>query len=370
MNILFPILCTFFLVVLPSKAMSDEPIGFPKSWFFQADLSFYAQSVAGERSESQLAGTSLSLLASHQLNSQFHVQLDAALKLENGSHKSLDIAEHSPKQQVLLRSAFVNYRPADWFILQAGSLDQHHFKSPLFITSTAFVAARETLKLTASQHAFYLTIQQAIPNNQNLSERLGSIDQGTPSLFTETVGHRFNGDLFNSELALTSFGFRNLSNSVAHQSRFMGNSVVGIGQDSAEFNYKYRGFNAQLELWMALPNYWSLSLQGHWTKNKKAPEERSTAQWAQLSLNTQKWSFRGQYFRSESDASVAFYNNKHLGHNNVEGHGLGLEFRSAWGHLGLDAIQTKPLRRNIFQDKATIVVVELNQKLGSLGAER
>lgn len=367
MNILFPILCFLLLSAMPSKAMSDSNFKIPESWYFQSELSLYALSVAGDRAEAQVAGTSLSLLASHRLSSELHVHLNASMRLENGSHKSLDIAEFAPEQQVLLNSAEISYRPYTWIELKAGALNQEHFKSPLFVESTAFVAARETLKYVTGNNSFYVSIQQAIPNNQNLSERLGSIDQGTPSLFTETLGHRFNGDLFNSELAVTSFGFRNLSNSVAHQSRFMGNSVIGIGQDSAEFNYKYQGLNAQFELWMALPAQWSLALQGHWTKNRKAPESRSTAQWVGLSLNSLQWSFKGQYLSSESDASVAFYNNKILGHNNVEGFGLGLEYRTGWGRLKLDTIQTSPIEHNIFQDDATIVMLELNQTLGSLG---
>jgi hypothetical protein len=368
-KVLFSILWLLFFSILPYKAMSNESINIPKEWFFQAGLSFYAQSIAGDRTEAQIAGTALSLLASHRINPKLHIFLDASLRLENGSHKSLDIEEFTPEQQVLLNNAEVNYRPVSWLELQVGSLNQEHFKSPLFIESTAFVAARETARYIHGKNSFYVSIQQAIPNNQNLSERLGSIDQGTPSLFTETLGHRYNGDLFNSDFGISSFGFRNLSNSVAHQSRFMGNSVIGIGQDAAEFNYKYQGINAHLELWMALKAQWSLSLRGHWTKNRKAPDARSNAQWAELSLNFKELSFKGQFIHSESDASVAFYNNKFLGHNNVKGFGLGVELRSPWGHLNLDAVQTRPIRYNIFQERATVVMLGLNQQLGSLGAE-
>lgn len=368
MKFLFPVLVFLFLLSPLTFAQSPEGEPTSKNWFFQSHLSLYAQSVAGDRAEAQVAGTSLTLLAAHSLGPQLKVHFDTSLRLENGSHKSLDIEEFAPEQQVLLNNAELNYKPLDWLEIQAGVLNQKHFKSPLFIESTAFVAARETIKLTRGAHSFYASIQQAIPNNQNLSERLGSIDQGTPSLFTETIGHRYRHNAFTSDVALTSFGLRNLSNSVAHQSRFMGNSVVGIGQDSAEFNYKFQGLNIYFGIWMALSQQWSLNLDGHWTKNRKVPESRSSATWSEASLNFNNWSFKAQYIRSESDASVAFYNDKTLGHNNVEGGGLGLSYKGPWGKLELDALQTTPIEQNIFQERATIVMLELNQELGRLSS--
>lgn len=334
-----------------------------KDWKLKANTNFYAYSIEGKRSEAQIGGIGLNIQVENKIGENLHFYADAGVRLENGSHKSLDVAEFSPNQQVLLNEGHMYTKFFDSLTLKLGAINQGHFHSPLFIDANAFMGAQETWQVKWGEYSFYLQAQQLIPNNRNLSTRLATIDEGTPKFFSETLGLNLGGNVAQLDLALSLYAFSNLSNSVAHQSRFMGNSVAGIGTDAAEFVYSYKGSNARAQLWFEVAQLFALRLTGHYTKNSQAPSARDTAMLMRASLEFSRWTFFGQWFESESDASVAFYNDRFLGHNNRRGQGVGLSFDEGKGKIQLDLIQSRPIEFNIFQDKSTNVLLRFSREI-------
>lgn len=360
-------LCCALLFSLPLHVQAQQSqkkwSGLSDDWKISANTSFYAYSVEGKRSEAQIGGIGLAVQVHNQIHNDLIFYVDAGVRLENGSHKSLDVAEFSPNQQVLLSEGHMSYRPFDSLDLKVGAINQRHFHSPLFIDATAFLGAAQKWTLIWGDYSFYLQAQQLIPNNRNLSTRLATIDEGTPQFFSETLGVELGGDVARFDLGVSLFAYSKLANSVAHQSRFMGNSVEGIGSDAAEFIYSYKGTNTRAQLWLNMADHFALKLDGHYTYNSKAPNNRNSAYLTRATLELEKWSLSGQYFESQSDASVAFYNDRFLGHNNRKGHGVGLSFDEGRGKLQLDFIQTRPIDFNIFQAKSDNVLFRFTREI-------
>lgn len=348
---LFLIISVFFLSLSSLSAWTKEP----KEWTLKARQSFYGYSVEGERARAQVMGVGLDLLGRRQISSQFSFHFDAGVRLENGSHKSLDIAEFAPNQQVLLHEGTIRFTPLNWLKITAGGINQGHFESPLLIDSVVFVGVSEELRFEFGDYAIYFSAQQLIPNNRNLSTRLDSVDEGTPRFLSETLGVDLGGDLISLKLAASLFSFQQLSNSVAHQSRFIGNSVRGLGPDSAQFDYGFIGQNFRAELRAYLSEQFSMEVSGHTVFNRKAPDDRNQAHWIKGGFTINQWSFFTEWFRAESDATVAFYNQKFLGHLNRKGFGVGTHLIRDWGEIELRATRTDPLTSFIFQSRSDAI---------------
>ncbi len=334
-----------------------------KEWSLNGRQSFYGYSVEGERARAQVMGVGLDLLGRRQISPSFSFQFDAGVRLENGSHKSLDIAEFSPNQQVLLHEGTLHFTPINWLKIKAGGINQRHFASPLLIDSVVFVGVSEEVRFEFGDYAVYINAQQLIPNNRNLSTRLDSVDEGTPRFLSETLGLDLGGDLVSLKLAASLFSFQKLSSSVAHQSRFIGNSVRGLGPDSAQFDYGFIGRNLRAELVAYLTENFSLHLEGHTLFNRKAPDDRNQAHWVKGGFTFNQWAFFGEWFRAESDATVAFYNQKFLGHLNRKGFAFGSHLVRDWGEIELRAIRAEALTPFIFQSRSDALILSYQKAM-------
>jgi hypothetical protein len=333
----------------------SSPVVASSNWNIEAQQSFYATGVESKRMEARTMGVGLDLITQREISPELFFKVDAGVRLENGSHKALDLAEFSPNQQVLLNEGLLLWKPWDFLDLQVGGLNQRHFSSPLFIDHVVFVGAGQQLLLKWGDYQFYLKLQQLIPNNRNLSTRLGSIDEGTPQFLSETLGINLAGDLVSLKIEGTMFAFTKLSPSVAHQSRFMGNSVSGVASDSARFNYTYQGTNVFGEMKWFFGEQSHLEFQGHYLFNRKAPDDRNTAMMARAGLQLSAWSSGLALFESQSDSTIAFYNSKALGHTNRKGFAVDLGLSMKNGDFSLVWARSNPLQNNIFQSKADII---------------
>lgn len=366
-----PLLCVIALKFVFNQSALAQDAGskknlrleFSDDWTFSAVTGFYGYSVEGKRSEAQIGGIDLGVEVLNTISKNLELTVNAGLRLENGSHKSLDVAEFSPDQQVLLSEGLIKYTPFQAIELKVGAINQKHFQSPLFIDATAFMGASQKWIIKWGEYQLFLQAQQLIPNNRNLSTRLATIDEGTPQFFSETIGLELGGDIARFSLVTSLFAFSKLSNAVAHQSRFMGNSVTGVGADAAELVYSYKGNNTYAMFWFNISQAFALKIDGHYTYNSQAPDNRNTAYLTRASLEFEKWTFSGQYFESQSDASVAFYNERFLGHNNRRGHGIGASFDEGRGNLQIDFIQSRPLEFNIFQAKSSSVIFRFSREI-------
>ena len=253
-------------------------------------------------------------------SNKLSANLDVSFPMEIGSNNSsLGISEYQPNQRVFLNHGVLNFKPISFINLSVGAINQDWLKSPLLISDTAFAGFKTTINL---ENRFYFHLQQLIPNNDQLEAKLNSSSQGTPLFFSETIGFENQSSKLFTRLELTHFSFHKLSSDIANSSALLGNSVNGLATLS-EFTYKFQGWNLYSLLEHQLKKGHSLRLKGHFIHNNKASNKRSQAFLYQLAFKFRSQLYAGiEFFKSESDSSVAFYNDKRYGHNNFKGHGL------------------------------------------------
>lgn len=331
---------------------------------YSMDATSTAQVVDSTQVESRVIGLYLGLKSFYLLSPSLKFKLNAGALLETGTDRSLWVSEFSPDQQVVLEEASFNWNPKEYFELNVGALDQGFYDLPTLVSSTPFVGARETLKLGFGEgRSINLSSQQALPSNQTLANRLGNVESGTPKYFIHRLELALDGDL----LALKAYGglfeYQDLSEGVAQQSRFLGNSVTGISANNAKFSYNFRGqfFGGELK-WFATENM-NFAFKGHLLENKEAPELRSKARFAEASFTYQKLSLGLASFRLESDATVAFYNSKVFAHNNREGFLAKMDYEADFAKISLLYSKSETITDGPYQGAQTYLSAALSKTL-------
>lgn len=237
-----------------------------------------------------------------------------------GSNNSFIIDEYAPRRQVQLKRAFFRWNPFESLIFKAGAINQKDYELPLLLTRTAFLGAQQQFDLNFSEnHKIYFRMQQAIPNNLNLTQRIGIVEDGTPSFLMETIGLKLDGDLLALHASGSRWSYDSLSTGVAYQSQFLGNSVSGGGQLNSDFIYRYSGYVANAGLKIAFSDSFGIKTWGMYLYNDKAPEKRNRGVALAGGIFSGNFMVHYRYFKNESDSSPAFYNSALFSHNNHEG---------------------------------------------------
>ncbi len=324
----------------------------------------FAHAVDSTQVESRVVGLYLRLNSTYQLTPTMKFKLDAGALLETGTDRSLWVSEFSPDQQVVLEEASFNWSPFQYFELNLGALNQVGHDLPTLVADNAFAGVRETFKLGLGEgRSLELSSQQALPSNQTLSNRLGSVESGTPKFFLHRVALKLDGDLLALKLYAGLFEFQDLSEGVAQQSRFLGNTVTGISASNARFTYSYKGQFFGGELKWYLSDQMNFKLKGHLLENADAPELRSKARYAEGAFTYQNLTFRLASFRLESDATVAFYNSKVFGHNNREGLLAGLGYKAQIASFDLTYAKSDIISAGPYQGEQTYIAASLSKEL-------
>lgn len=246
--------------------------------------------------------------------------------LETGSNESLFVDEFKPRQDLVLKEASIAYSPFEALSIEAGALNQSRYSSPLLLTDTAFVSARESLSFKLADYSFGFFLSQAVPSNHFLTNRLGSVDEGAPSLLIEGISMHLAGDLMFFKTQIMRYKFNNLSSNVAYNSQFLGNSTRGTTPSTTAFLYDFEGYNAVIEIGFNIGDTTSLNFKGQYLYNDKAPDGRNTGYLGSATLEVGQFSLTGELFKNESDSSPAFYNSSAYGHNDRDGLGLGVSW--------------------------------------------
>lgn len=274
----------------------------------------------------------------------------ASALLETGSYKGTLLDEFKPDQQVILNHAYFSYRPWESIQMLAGAIPMKDWSTDLLIDSTRFLgaAARQKISLWGDA-AISIDALGAIPSNQELTNRLGSVSEGTPSYWQAGLSLNLPGDLLGIEAKAYTWGYSNVDGDIAFQSGFMGNQTIGVGSSNTRFAYSYKGFagNFDIEGEVALMR-WGLGFD--YLFNDGAPDERNQATRARASLGHKNHNFVFSYFEIESDASIGYYNNALLGHTNRDGMGFDYEYQySKDSSMGLKAVSAKTIRSSLLQ---------------------
>ena len=249
--------------------------------------------------------------------------LKGGLSLQTGSSESVFNNDYQPNSGFYLAEGLLNYHPfAEYLQLDFGAINQGRYQNPLLLSGAAFLGSYQQVKLPINNFYMQLETQQSIATNSTHTSRIDNVKEGTPTLFLERASLGFNGKQLNVTTHISYFSFANLSRSVANQSRFYGNTVIGTA-DNAMFAYDFAGFESGGKIELKLDTI-TFTIKGNYLFNDKAPDGKNEGFLlhfsARLNLASQIPLTLGfEKFRNEANTSPAYYNANVFGHNNVEG---------------------------------------------------
>ena len=294
------------------------------------------------------------------------LDLSVGAILETGSNNSFIIDEYAPNRLWLLRRAAIEWNPYSFLSFEAGAIDQGDYGSLLLVTSSAFLGFRQSLALELSEnHSFYIKLLQAIPNNINLNQRIGVVQDGTPSYMMQTLGMDLEGDLLSLKIEGSRFAYNSLSTGIAFQSQFLGNSVRGGSALNSDFIYGFAGYNFMGSTTFMFTDQVGVEFEMQYLYNEKAAEARNKGHLYEAEIILGSWEIGGGVFRNESDSSPGYYNSKAYSHNNHEGFSAKIEYDDEieQREIELVYIDSSPIQFNTFQSDTKKVILNFTQEL-------
>ena len=273
--------------------------------------------------EAKLVGLDANTRIFHPFSPILSTNLEIGFRIQTGSVQNLFTDEFRPKQSLLLSEARINWDPFEFFTLNVGAINQSHFGSPIFIDNHSFPALQEKFHFGLGSGNLELSAQQAIPTSRSFSTRaIGK--ESTPFLSSASVKWLYEDPAaWEFSVRGTYFQFKNLTRGIAQDSRFYGNTVIGLGPEGAQFLNKYEGFEAGADISFKLNSKWQLFAGNSFLQNSKAvaSSKRGTYFFGGFTYNGSRMSVTPSFwaFNVESDSSPAFYTNKAFSHNNRKG---------------------------------------------------
>lgn len=305
----------------------------------QWTAALYGRSTDDRFSSSRTVGLAGVVHFQHDLSEKLQSRFLGGIVLETGSSSALFTSEFEPRSRILLQEASLRWRVINPVSVLAGALDQRHHGSPLLIESGTFPAAMLAVDSRLEHWILHFDSQAAIPTSQSLSTR-STGKENTPLLLTQKaiLGWE-NSDGLKLLFRGTYFQYRNLTRGVAADSRFYGNTVVGIAQAS-RFLYQYEGFELGPDLVIPFGSRAKWTAGGSFLQNNKGPRRADQGLYAYTGLRFQTNSFalspKIEWYRNEADSAPAFYTSEKFGHNNRKGSGVSLKLELPATGLEID----------------------------------
>lgn len=301
-----------------------------------------------------LLGSSHSDLNSHstvggvQLEARYHdilvsnlgYRLAGVARVESGQSISTTTNAYAPENEFQLLDAHLFIAPQlgpTALDFRAGILDQSRWVTQLGYKKTGFLGLREGVSLpvdTDFQTTLSLNTEQSLPTEIGHQKFPTQQENRSMHLVEELVGRHKNADGFVIEGAIQHFYFSELSSQSANDSRFLGNTVVGLGPDSAIQVYRYQGFGyhlgTELPLTRRVHTQAGLSFSNNW----KALTGANQAWLASISCSWAPTAFYElipffERFNFEADSYPAIFTASQYGFRNRAGNRVGI--RVAFG---------------------------------------
>lgn len=166
---------------------------------------------------------------------------------------------------------------------------------------------------------------------------------GTPTFLIEDakLGVKFS-DAARLQGHFGLYSYSNLFSSVANQSSFLGNSVIGYGSTGSSFLYGFQGYEGGGEFsWEIAPDV-KLLTGAAWIFNNQAPDGMNQGElgYAELGFpvnDNLSITPKGTLFQSESDSAPAYFTRNDLGNTNRKGFGAEIDLKMPKNSLEVDA---------------------------------
>tara|TARA_R110000868_G_scaffold154736_2_gene380946 strand:+ start:5739 stop:6806 length:1068 start_codon:yes stop_codon:yes gene_type:complete len=299
--------------LLPSLAASKI------DWNGQLAISSNATYVESSTQQARSFGVTPELRLSINIKEDLTFYSKASAILETGSFKGTLVDEFKPDQQVLLNYGYFSYKPFSTNQLEFGALPMSSRAPRILVASGRFLGAEilQSFSLWGEAKLNFYALS-AIPSNQELTNRLGGVSEGTPGYQQLGMDLNLPGDLVAIDFKAFAWSFNNVTGNVAYQSGFMGNQTQGIGSANTRFSYEYEGLGSSLQIKGQTQSFkWGVTTE--FIYNDGAPDARNQALRLSPSITISDHQLSLSWFEIEADAAIGYYNESSYGHTNRTG---------------------------------------------------
>lgn len=343
-----------------SQESVPEPVQIGKP-LASAQFEGNAESIDEGPSFSRSIGVGLAFKHAKELSQILRYSLHLKLKLESGSFRGIYSDEYLPRNELRIREALLQLQPYKPLAFSFGSLDQNDLLTPTLVNNESFPGMREDLRLSVAGVEVQAIAQQAVATSTYIGEHYSrDFDAGIPGFYLERLRFRYERQALELSAHASHFSYNNLPASVAYESRFLGNSATGNGENGSRFAHGFQGPEFSFGFQTGLTGELGLGGRVSQLENTLAPSNVNQARFANLSLKLPTWLLSATWLRIERDASPALYNISWLGHNNRQGYGLSIEKQYAGFNFSLEGGESRPIEDIPFQDR----FVTLQFKIG------
>ncbi|MBH46835.1 MAG: hypothetical protein CME71_01550 [Halobacteriovorax sp.] len=339
-----------FISLLPNLALSKV------DWSSELAISSNATYVESSTQQARSFGVipELKLSVTIKENLIFHSKASAIL--ETGSFKGTLVDEFKPDQQVLLNYGYFSYKPFSLSQIEFGALPMNTRAPQILIASGRFLGAELLQSIPLWGEAkLNLYALSAIPSNQELTNRLGGVSEGTPGYQQLGLDLNLPGDLVAIGFKAFAWNYNNVTGNVAYQSGFMGNQTQGIGSSNTRFSYEYEGLGSSLQIKGETQSFkWGLTTD--FIYNDAAPDTRNQALRVSPSVTVSDHQISLSWFEIEADSAIGYYNEASYGHTNRTG--ISLDYFMPLGKeesFGLSMARSKTLKATLLQSDQDVL---------------
>lgn len=234
-------------------------------------------------------------------------------------------SESSPYTGSGISEGSVTITPTDGINLSGGIVGTEFNPLISIFGGDALAGFREVF-MTKFKNGFEmdLTSYQAVPTQLGTSSRILD-DKNDSYLILNNLNFGFVKDSFDIKLSYAKFDFFNMTRAAAEDSRYLGNTMVGVdGSSYRLFRYEFKGQEVAIATSIKFRQDDKWTLKGSLAQNDEAPEKLNLGWLANTSyeFNFSRYQIRPSYtqFRFESDVIPAFYSYGNYAYLNREGY--------------------------------------------------
>lgn len=316
--------------------------------------------------KSNIAGPGLELSAAHEFSSKLSADLVVGALFNSGTASSLFTTEGQPSSYIYMSEATLTFAPIQPLALKGGVIETRFSTNQSIFRPSGFPGVAESVKFGGDRFNLTLQATQTMPTASGVSKNYVDSDE-QPYLLLHTLGGNAGNkdDALSLSASVTHFLFSDLPANAAQDSRFVGNSVSGLGASSARFQYQFQGFEASTILRSRLSRSMKLELRTAGLRNSEAPNGKNLGYNATLIpvIDVGNMEFKPEvgYFHNESDTLPASYTSSGIGSNNRKGWlaGLRAKFKEENVTLSTRWVEANKIDANPYTADRTIFTINL-----------
>lgn len=356
----------------PTTSTSTLEIAIPASTGKPPLLSLKAavktRRITDKNLQATISGAELETDLKHTFGKVVSSHLNFLTLLQAGSTNSMFSDEGKATNGFSINEAAMVFKAMPELAFKGGLIETRPSSMPTFFFRRGFPGLSETVTTSRGRFRGSLTAAQLVPTASGFSRDRSSETGPSLLLHTATAQVGEENDRLSATVSAMHFRFDNLNANNAQESRFIGNTVEGLGAAQARFTYDYEGAQGTLTLRARLNRVFSAELNGSTIRNFAAPSGAAAGWLATFvpTIDLPAVALKPElgYYRAESDILPALYTESAYGQTNRGGAIAGLKVELKDEHVTLTSrwIQARKLTENPYLADRSIFTVGIEGK--------